>query len=321
MNKLKVLDLFSGIGGFSYGLDQLQGFETVAFCEIDKFCQKVLKKHYPNVPIFEDIKKLTCKENEYDVICGGFPCQDISVAGLKKGITNETRSGLWFEYKRIIKEVKPRWVIIENVRNLLNNGFSTVLKGLHEIGYDAEWQIISARSVGAPHLRERIWIVAYPIGNGQRGIQSRGSSRKGRPEEVRIRRVGEEGSDKFTNSESERVQGLWPTRKQKSDTHGQETISLCDSEGEKFSISNSNDFRFWPSFTTEEEKSEWWTKATSSFCDRWKVEPAICRVDNGLPAGLDKDRASRVKALGNSIVPQIVSIIGERILYHEESKK
>jgi len=246
MNKLKVLDLFSGIGGFSYGLDHLQGFETVAFCEIDKFCQKVLKKHYPNVPIFEDIKKLTCKETEYDVICGGFPCQDISVAGLKKGITNETRSGLWFEYKRIIKEVKPRWIIIENVRNLLNNGFATVLKDLHEIGFDAEWQVIPARSVGAPHLRERVWIVAY--------------------------------------------------------------------------LPNPNNFRFWPSFTTKEEKSEWWTKATSGFSDRWEVEPSICRVDDGLPSELDKDRASRVKALGNSIVPQIASIIGERILYHEESK-
>lgn len=159
--KLRVMDIFSGIGGFSHALDEVGGFETVAFCEIDKSCQKVLRQHWPMVPIYSNVKTMPTLHN-IDVIVGGFPCQDISLAGLQRGITNETRSGLWYEYKRLIKAHNPRWVIIENVRNLINNGLLQVLKDLDEVGYDCEWQVISARDVGAPHLRERVWIVAWP---------------------------------------------------------------------------------------------------------------------------------------------------------------
>lgn len=163
MTKFKVLDLFSGIGGFSLGLERTGGFETVAFCEIDEHCNKVLKKHWPDSVIWEDVKKLKYETilTEVDVICGGFPCQDISVAGKQKGIKGE-RSGLWKEFLRLIKEIKPRYAIIENVANLRSKGLATVIKDLWKIGYDCEWHIISARSVGAPHLRERIWIIAYP---------------------------------------------------------------------------------------------------------------------------------------------------------------
>ena len=166
-SKLKVLDLYSGIGGFSYGFHNAGGFETAAFCEIDAHCKKVLKKNFGNIPIYHDVGIFTSDDvDKIDVICGGFPCTDVSVAGLQKGLIDDegkiTRSGLWFQYKRIIQEVRPKWVVIENVRNLLNNGFATVLQDLHEIGYDCEWQVISARDVGAPHLRERVWIVAWP---------------------------------------------------------------------------------------------------------------------------------------------------------------
>ena len=165
---LKVLDLFSGLGGFSHALDNIGGFETIAFCEIDKDCHGVLKKHWPSVLIEEDVCKLDGKKfsGKVQVIVGGFPCQDISTAGKQKGLVDEngerTRSGLWSEYKRLIKEIGPRWVIIENVRNLVSNGLLQVLTDLDSIGYDCEWQIISARDVGACHLRERIWIVAWP---------------------------------------------------------------------------------------------------------------------------------------------------------------
>ena len=136
--------------------------ETVAFCEIDPFCREVLKKHWPAVPIYEDIRELKGDEIEADIICGGFPCQDISVANTGgKGLEGE-RSGLWGEYKRIIGEAKPDYAIIENVANLRRRGLVTVLRDLGEIGYDAEWHIISASSVGLPHSRERIWIIAYP---------------------------------------------------------------------------------------------------------------------------------------------------------------
>jgi len=154
-----VLDLFSGIGGFSLGLERA-GMKTVAFCEIDKTCHTVLKKHFPGVPIFEDVR--TLNGITADIICGGFPCQDVSIANSKgKGIEGE-RSGLWKEYLRLIREVKPRYVIAENVANLRSRGLSTVLHDLWKVGYDAEWHIIPASGVGALHKRERCWIVAYP---------------------------------------------------------------------------------------------------------------------------------------------------------------
>lgn len=167
---MKVLDLFSGIGGFSLGLERA-GMETIAFCEIEEYPRKVLSKHWPNVPIYEDVKNVTKERLEtdglgrIDLVCGGFPCQDLSTSGLQAGITGK-RSGLWSEYKRIIKEFKPKFVTIENVRNLLSGEkgawFEKVLSDLYEIGYDAEWHCITAASVGAPHLRDRVWIVAYP---------------------------------------------------------------------------------------------------------------------------------------------------------------
>jgi len=165
--KLKVLDLFAGIGGFSLGLERTGGFETVAFCEIDKKAQKVLKKHWPDIPVFDDVKGINAETLNAigvrpDVVTGGFPCQDISTAGKGAGLAGE-RSGLWFEMLRIIKETRPQYAIIENVSALRSRGLEVVLGGLAEIGYDAEWHCIPASAVGAPHKqRDRIWIVAYP---------------------------------------------------------------------------------------------------------------------------------------------------------------
>ena len=158
---MKVLDLFSGIGGFSLGLERA-GMETVAFCEIEDYPRKVLAKHWPNVKIHKDIRAIGKKDfNDASVVCGGFPCQDISVSGLQKGLAGE-KSGLWSEYKRVIKEGEFNYAIIENVANLRSNGLAVVLKDLWEIGYDAQWHIIPSQAVGSEHERERIWIIAYP---------------------------------------------------------------------------------------------------------------------------------------------------------------
>ena len=158
---MNVLDLFSGIGGFSLGLERA-GFKTVAFCEVDKKCQAVLKKHWPDVPMFDDVSNLKGKdiEEKIDVICGGFPCQDISLAGKGAGLAGK-RSGLWSEFHRLIEEIRPKYAIIENVSALRSRGLDQVLREISEIGYDAEWHCITAASVGAPHRRDRIWIVAY----------------------------------------------------------------------------------------------------------------------------------------------------------------
>lgn len=163
---MEVLDLFSGIGGFSLGLERTGSFRTAAFCERDTQCQKVLKKHWPNVRIFTDVKRLSSLEldTKIDVICGGFPCQDISFAGARKGIIHGSRSSLWKEFHRIIAEVRPSYAIIENVEYLRKNGLGVVLNDLARIGYDAEWTNITANSVGYPHKRGRLFIVSYPSG-------------------------------------------------------------------------------------------------------------------------------------------------------------
>ena len=161
---LTVLDLFSGIGGFSLGLERTGGFKTVAFCEIDPFCRKVLTKHWPEVLIHEDVTTLRGEDvGTVDVICGGFPCQDVSVAGSRAGITG-ARSGLWVEFARLICEIRPKYVLVENVPGLLSSGLQQVLGDLASLGFDAEWQCISAAAIGAPHERDRVWIIAYASG-------------------------------------------------------------------------------------------------------------------------------------------------------------
>ncbi len=164
MTKLRVLDLFSGIGGFSLGLERTGGFETVAFCEIEPFPRRVLAKHWPEVPCYEDVRTLTAERLAgdgiaVDVITGGFPCQDISLAGYGAGLEGE-RSGLWREFRRLIGELRPQYVIVENVPAITFRGLKQVIGDLAHLRYAAEWHCISAASVGARHYRNRMWIVA-----------------------------------------------------------------------------------------------------------------------------------------------------------------
>jgi DNA (cytosine-5)-methyltransferase 1 len=182
MAKLRLLDLFSGIGGFSLGLERSGYFRTVAFCEIEPFPRRVLKKHWPDVPLYEDVRTLTADALRrdgisVDAICGGFPCTDISEAGLRGGI-NTDRSGLWFEYLRLIRELRPRFVIVENVADLLIRGISEVLGGLAEVRFDCWWSCLRALDVGAPQIRDRIWIVAYPEGSEEGSAAARNCHRE-----------------------------------------------------------------------------------------------------------------------------------------------
>ncbi len=236
------MDLFAGIGGFSYGLEQTGQFETAAFVEIDKAAQKVLRKHWPSVPIFSDVCGFSTKELDgpVEVITGGFPCQDISVSGRGAGLKGE-RSGLWFEMHRIIKEAKPEYAIIENVAALRYRGLDQVLSSLAEIGYDCEWHCIPASAVGAPHQRDRVWIVAYP--------------------------------------QSQRVQGLWSGGIEVPHPYVEPPLLVRESEGPLHA--------------------------------HWEVEPRVGRVVDGFPGRVD-----RIKQLGNAIVPQIATLIGEAIIKH-----
>ena len=161
---LRVLDLFSGVGGFALGFKRAGGFKTVGYCEIDPFCREVLQARIEDgsldaAPIHADVRQL--QPVEADVVCGGFPCQDVSPAGRCAGIAGE-RSGLWREMGRLIRGVRPRYVVVENSAGLLDRGFGDVLGDLSSYGYDAEWSTVSACSLGAPHMRERVFLVAYP---------------------------------------------------------------------------------------------------------------------------------------------------------------
>jgi DNA (cytosine-5)-methyltransferase 1 len=160
---LTVGDLFSGIGGFSLGLERA-GMRTAWFAEVDPYASAVLKKHWPEVPNHGDVRSIRAGSVErVDVLCGGFPCQDISNAGKRAGIDG-VRSGLWSEYSRIVGDLRPGFVIVENSSALLGRGMGRVLGDLSALGYDSEWSIVSACAFGAPHARERVFLIAYPHG-------------------------------------------------------------------------------------------------------------------------------------------------------------
>ena len=183
---IRFLSLFAGIGGFDLGLERA-GWQCVGQVEIDQFCRRVLAKHWPNVVRFEDVREVTgelIRERcgDVDAVVGGFPCQDISFAGGGLGLDG-ARSGLWRELYRIICELRPRIALMENVAALLTRGLGRVLADLASIRYDAEWSIVSACSMGLPHMRQRLFIVAYPdsfgsgasfryFENGQNAIQA-----------------------------------------------------------------------------------------------------------------------------------------------------
>ena len=291
MKKLKILDLFSGIGGFSLGLEATGGFETSAFCDIDPYCRKVLQQHWPNVPIFEDIKKLKGTDiGTVDIITGGYPCQPFSVAGKQKGV--EDKRHLWPEYFRLIKECRPTWVIGENVSGHIKLGLDSVISDLESDDYATRTFSISASSIGANHKRERIWIVAHrkenvadaygvndAIGRVNRTIQETGGSGS----------IDERGSGTNANGFSQSSKN--------------ETLDST--------ITNSNSKRQqeqWRTSTTQ-------TKNKSIECSSWwKTEPNVGRVVNGVP-----NRVDRLKALGNSLIPQIPFYIGQTILRTYES--
>ncbi len=155
------LSLFAGIGGLDLGLERA-GMRCIGQVEIDPYCRAVLAKHWPDVPKWDDVRTFTkdCLNETPDLICGGFPCQDISNAGQQAGIDGE-RSGLWAEFYRLIRDLRPLYVLVENVSALLVRGLDRVLGNLAESGFDAEWRVFTAGELGAPHRRERVFIVAY----------------------------------------------------------------------------------------------------------------------------------------------------------------
>jgi DNA (cytosine-5)-methyltransferase 1 len=289
-----MLDTFAGIGGFSYAATKLVGgYRTTQFIEIDPFCQKILKKHFPFTPIHDDIRTFTAIPGQYDVICGGFPCQSISVAGNRVGITEESRSGIFYELMRVIRMVRPRFVILENVAAILNNGLDIVLGELSQAGYDAEWSVISASSLGACHRRSRWWCVAYTNDYG-----SPSSS---------INEINDK-TDSSSQERSYQVSQSSRSSESKDSRVVQSSTKPSNSHSKGLQRQNFN----------EMEREIWAEGNTRRLDPNWRQyvsKPILPRGSDGL-----SNRVDRTKALGNSVVPQVAAIPLQRVhdLYYNE---
>lgn len=262
----KVASFFSGIGGIDLAFSWC-GFDIVLQCEIDEFCQQVLLKHkveyWPHAQLYGDIHNVTKTEvGTIDVLFGGFPCQDISVAGKQNGVAIGTRSGLWFELLRIISEVRPRVVLLENVSNITNVGGTIVTASLAEVGYDAIWLPLRASDIGAPHQRERWFCVAYCC--AQRMGNANGKRQQNTP--------------KRYNSLSE--------------------CRSTDTQNRRSGIPQPGLGRAINGFSSRLDRHS----------GQWPARPDEPQYDYEPPrlTGRRDNRANRIKALGNAVVPQQV---------------
>lgn len=276
---MKVLDLFSGIGGFSLGLERA-GMNTVAFCDVDPWCRGVLADNWPSVKIYDDVRQLTWEKmksdgiNRIDLICGGFPCQDISCAGKKAGIEKGARSGLWREFARLVGEIRPGIVVVENTPGVpggnVGGWLGTVLGDLAALRYNAEWHCIPASAVGAPHRRDRVWIVAYAHKDGRQGA---GRIRQREPFNFGEAQID---ADDFSHRLADRLSdGL--RGREKATGEKVETFEGCG-------------------------------------CAGWADPPEMGALVHGLPRRMAGWRRRSVEAIGNAIVPQVAEVIGRSIM-------
>ena len=315
---MRVLDLFAGIGGFTLGLERA-GFETVAFCEIDPYAQKVLKKNWPGVPIYDDVRTITAERLAsdgigVDVITGGFPCQDISVSGNQAGIQDGTRSGLWSECARLLGELRPRYAIFENVTNLLNGErgawFKRVLWDISQIGYDAEWHCIPASELGAHHHRDRIWIIAYPSGEYGRDNGQLATDQAQRTQGAVISSaIREDVSDSNSIGFGERVQKTdRGAGASEGSTEGSGILADTQCVGQSGQRLHGGRISEAPS---QNRQASWIVNRCEGNATVWNTEPDVGRVANGIPS-----RSHRLKCLGNAVVPPIPELIGRAINGH-----
>ena len=343
------VDLFSGIGGFSLGLERA-GFKTVVFCEQDKFCQKVLNKHWPEIPIEPDIKTFDGKKYAGAfILTGGFPCQPFSCAGKRRG--KEDERALWPEMFRVIQEVRPTWIIGENVAGFIGMGLDDSISDLEREGYSVQAFIIPACAVNAPHRRDRVWIVAHSTSG--RCFNGCGDREERHFQDSSIRTVEENKSERnrqlnrikqtdshapdTTNTEVENVRKPEICSVQNadaSDSEGRESGKQTESEGRE-NISRGNQQvitdtgneglqgRERPGSHGEGQAAHGSiTERNNTWDEPWlEVAARLCTLDDGLPNGLPRPRGWRnaaLKAVGNAVVPQIPEILGRAIMEIEQ---
>ena len=320
---MRLLDLFSGIGGFSYAAEKLVGgYKTVAFCEQDEFCQKVLRKHWKDVPIYDDVRTIdAARLGRIDIVAGGFPCQGVSQAGLQKA--TEDDRWLWDEMLRIIQDCKPRWVIGENVVGLININegvlFEQVQTDLEKEGYSVQSVVIPACAKNAPHRRDRVWIVGYS--------NATNTKRMGWEQRSKIREASErEGwSNKFSNSSS--------TVREREDVANTEGINRYDNEivRKHGKAATQEVFRNRNCISNTQGQ-----KSKKSACRA--TQRKMGYLDDGISRGLlrhfdrepehiprvttgEKDRSKKLRSLGNSIVPQVAAEIFNAIKVAEHGEQ
>lgn len=320
---MRLLDLFSGIGGFSYAAEKLVGgYETVAFCEQDEFCQKVLRKHWKDVPIYDDVRTIdAARLGRIDIVAGGFPCQAVSQAGLQKA--TEDDRWLWDEMLRIIQDCKPRWVIGENVVGLININegvlFEQVQTDLEKEGYSVQSVVIPACAKNAPHRRDRVWIVGYS--------NATNTKRMGWEQRSKIREASERErwANKFSNSSS--------TVREREDVANTEGINRYDNEivRKHGKAATQEVFRNRNCISNTQGQ-----KSKKSACRA--TQRKMGYLDDGVSRGLlrhfdrepehiprvttgEKDRSKKLRSLGNSIVPQVAAEIFNAIKVAEHGKQ
>jgi DNA (cytosine-5)-methyltransferase 1 len=287
--------LFAGIGGIDLGLERA-GMVCKWQVEIDDYATRVLAKHWPNVPRFRDVRSVGVHNlPAVDLLCGGFPCQDISSAGKRAGITGE-RSGLWGEFARIICELRPRYVLVENVSALLHRGIDRVLGDLSALGFDAEWHCIPAAAVGAPHIRDRVYIVA----NAERDRWQQST-------EVLSSRKPVTPADGKDVSDSSIARGGQLAARQQ----GQQAAATDLNRRGK-------DVPYADCQRCDGRRGIFPATFPAGFADperehAWRIEPDVGRVAHGVP-----NRVDRLKGLGNAVVPQAAEYIGRLIVEFEE---
>ncbi len=308
---MNYLDLFSGIGGFAYGA-WLAGmkFDRHYYSEIEPYCVQLYQQRFPEAVHLGDISIIEpdrLPEGDW-IITGGFPCQDISTAGKGAGIEGK-RSGLWFEMWRLIRDLRPRFVIAENVGALTFRGLDRVLSSLAEIGYDAEWQDIRASDMGAPHRRERIWIIAYPTSLRQ----FKGASERADKKREEVSEIGFNGENISNSTGKHDDNAGYGTSEicRKRQTQTEIQGDLADSTSERLQAQRE---RGWLQQTEKQTCPviERRSLLGKEWCAGWwDAEPAMGRVANGVP-----HRVDRLRGLGNSIVPQIAAMLFEQIKPH-----
>jgi len=313
MSQMNHLDLFSGIGGFSLALERV-GFKTVGFCEVDPYCRLLLQKHWKGVTIHHDIKKLEAKDikEPIDILTGGFPCQPYSVAGKQKG-TNDDRY-LWPDMFRVIKEVKPTFVIAENVRGIINiqDGmvFETVCTDLESQGFEVQPFIIPAAGIGAPHKRERVWIVGYSKHNGSLAskIGRRNQEADARSKERQISSIESQRTGR--SSDNEIMENTRRTLRQGTEFKGKNADESKQKNADQLKRSSSSSEHNVANSKRVHVQGQQDRSWQGQFRGEswWSTEPDVGRVANGVPG-----RVYRLKGLGNSIVPQIAEEIGRAI--------